>query len=168
MYTMNVPKFLLSEAIMTATYLINRTPSRVLGMKTPYEMLFGKNNFVVPPNVFGCTCFVRDHRPSVGKLDPRAIKCIFVGYSLGQKGYKCWRPSKHRIFVSMDVTFRESVPFYGERTDLSDLFATLDFNGMDKAGDEGGNENIGTKDNEQSKGVIIGSIPCPLPTSNPP
>jgi hypothetical protein len=70
MYTMNVPKFLWSEAIMTATYLINCTPSRVLGMKTPYEMLFGKNNFVVPPKVFGCTCFVRDHRPSVGKLDP--------------------------------------------------------------------------------------------------
>jgi hypothetical protein len=168
MYTMNVPKFLWSEAIMTAIYLINRTPSRVLGMKTPYEMLFGKNNFVVPPKVFGCTCFVRDHRPSVGKLDPRAIKCIFVGYSLGQKVYKCWSPSEHRMFVSMDVTFRESIPFYGERTDLSDLFATLDSNGMDKAGDEGGNENIGTKDNEQSKGVIIGSIPCHLPTSNPP
>lgn len=45
MYTMNVPKFLWSEAVMTATHLINRMPSRVLGMKTPYEMLFGKNEF---------------------------------------------------------------------------------------------------------------------------
>jgi hypothetical protein len=31
--------------------------------------------------VFGCVCFVRDHRPSVSKLDPRALKCVFVGYS---------------------------------------------------------------------------------------
>jgi hypothetical protein len=30
------------------------------------------------------------------------------------------------MFVSMDVTFRESEPFYGEQTDLSLLFAELD------------------------------------------
>ena len=30
------------------------------------------------------------------------------------------------MFVSMDVTFRESEPFYGEPTDLSLLFAELD------------------------------------------
>ena len=33
MYTMNVPKFLWSEAVMTAVYLINRTPSRLLGVE---------------------------------------------------------------------------------------------------------------------------------------
>jgi hypothetical protein len=78
---MNVPKFLWSEAVMTATYLISRMPSRILGMKTPYEMIYGKNEFIVPPKVFGCTCFVRDHRPSVGKLeklDPCAMKCIWT------------------------------------------------------------------------------------------
>jgi len=90
--------------------------------KRVIQFLRGLNpEFVVPPKVFGCTCFVRDHRPSVGKLDPRAIKCIFVGYSLGQKGYKCWSPSERCLFVSMDVTFRESVPFYGEKTDLNFL-----------------------------------------------
>jgi transposase InsO family protein len=126
MYTMNVPKFLWSEAVMTATYLINRTPSRILGMKSPCELLFGKNKFVVPPKLFGSTCFVRDHRPLIGKLDPRAVKCVFVGYSSSQQGYKCWCPSAKRMFVSMDVTFRESELFYGEQTDLSLLFAELD------------------------------------------
>ena len=119
MFTMNVPKFLWSEAVMTVIYLINRTPSRLLGWKSPYEMLRGMNEFVVPPKVFGCTCFVRDRLPLVGKLDPQAIKCIFVGYSSSQKGYKCWCPTEKRLFVSMDVTFRESEPFYGEnRLDL--------------------------------------------------
>jgi IS30 family transposase len=80
MLTMNVPKFLWSEAVMTVTYLINRMSSRILRMKTPCEILLGSNNFVVPPRVFGCTCFVRDHRTTVGKLDTRAVKCIFVGY----------------------------------------------------------------------------------------
>jgi hypothetical protein len=104
MYTMNVPKFLWSEAVMTATYLINRTPSRILGMKSPSELLFRENKFVVPPKLFGSTCFVRDHRPSVGKLDPRAVKCVFMGYSSSQQGYKCWNPSAKCMFVSMDVT----------------------------------------------------------------
>jgi hypothetical protein len=79
----------------------------------------GENKFVAPPKVLRCTWFVRDHRPLVGKLDPHAIKCIFVGYSLGQKGYKCWSPSEGCLFVSMDVTLRESVPFNGEKTDLN-------------------------------------------------
>jgi hypothetical protein len=30
------------------------------------------------------------------------------------------------MFVSMDVTFRESEPFYGEPTDLSMFFTKLD------------------------------------------
>jgi hypothetical protein len=65
---------------MTATYLINRIPSRILGMKYPCELIFGENKFVVPPKLFGSICFVWDHRPSIGKLDPRALKCVFVGY----------------------------------------------------------------------------------------
>ena len=81
MFTMNVPKFLWGEAIKTATYLINRMPLRVLAHKTPVECLLNSNEFVVPPKVFGCVCFVHDYRNSVGKLDPRALKCVFIGYS---------------------------------------------------------------------------------------
>ena len=137
MFTMNVPKFLWSEAVMMATFLINRTPSRVTGMKSPCELVFTENKFPVPPKVFGCTCFVRDHRPSVNKLDPRAVKCIFIGYSSGQRGYKCWSPSERRTFVSMDVTFHESKPFYGEKTDLSGLFGSLDHTQSSMTGQEG-------------------------------
>ena len=78
--------------------------------------------------------------PSVGKLDPQAVKCIFIGYSTGQKGYKCWSPSERRTFISMDVTFRESIPYYGEKTDLSMLFADIDMTEVceefEKYGDE--------------------------------
>lgn len=118
MFTMNVPKFLWVEAIKTATYLINRMPLRVLGHKTPAECLLKSNDFVVSPKVFGCVCFVHDYRNSVGKLDPRAVKCVFVGYSSSQKGYRCWCPSEHRFFVSMDVTFREHEPYYGPSSEI--------------------------------------------------
>ena len=49
MFTMNVPKFLWSEAVMMATFLINRTPSRVICMKSPCELVFTEDKFLVPP-----------------------------------------------------------------------------------------------------------------------
>jgi hypothetical protein len=67
--------------MLIATYLINCIPSRILGMKSPAELLLGQREFKLPPRVFGCVCFVRDHRPSVEKLDLQAMKCIFVRYS---------------------------------------------------------------------------------------
>ena len=146
---------------MTAVYLINCMPSRLLGWKTPFEMLQGKNEFIVPPKVFGCTCFVRDHRPSVGKLDPRAVKCIFVGYSSSRKGYTCWCPTERRLFVSMDVTFRESEPYYGEKTDLSSL---SELNGQSSEDGQEGEDDIDVpqdKEENQSRGseTITGLIP---------
>jgi hypothetical protein len=149
MLTMNVPKLLWSEAVMTAVYLINQAPSTLIGWKTPYEMLRGVNEFIVPPKVFGCTSFVRDHRPSVGKLDLQAIKCIFVGYSSSQKGYKCWYPTERHLFVSMDVTFRECEPFYGEKTDLSSLFSGLDSPTMVDVSQEGENGDLHNASHEQ-------------------
>jgi hypothetical protein len=81
MMSMNVPKHLWGQAVLTATYLINRMPSRVLDWKSPIKMLKGKYEDVLPLKTFGCVCFVRDNRPNVRKLDPKAVKCVFVGYS---------------------------------------------------------------------------------------
>ena len=79
MFSMNVPKFLWGEAVKTATYLINRMALRVLDNKSPAELLLNSNDFIVAPKVFGCVCFVHDYRNDVRKLDPRAVKCVFVG-----------------------------------------------------------------------------------------
>ena len=51
------------------------------------------------------------HMPQVSKLDPKSLKCIFVGYSRVQKGYRCYCPTLRRYFVSTDVTFFETTPF---------------------------------------------------------
>src|SRR6266540_1631631 len=160
MFTMNVPKFLWSEAVMTAAYLINRMPSRVLGYKAPIECLIGKTTYVVPPKVFGCSCFVKDYRPSVGKLDPRALKCIFVGYFGKHKGYKCWCPSERRMFVSMDVVFREQESFYGEPTDLADVFPDVSTNDVQDADYETGGDKGEENNDTVTREMIIGVIPA--------
>ena len=63
-------------------------------------------------------CFVRDHRPSVGKLDPRAVRCIFIDYASSQKGYQCWDLIGRKLYASMDVTFREHEPYYTEQVEV--------------------------------------------------
>jgi hypothetical protein len=65
--------------------------SWVLDFKTTLEVLsphFSKSKGV-SLKVFGCVCFVHVHGPTRGKLDPRALKCVFVGYYSTQKVYKC-------------------------------------------------------------------------------
>jgi hypothetical protein len=46
------------------------------------------------------------------KLDPKAEKCIFIGYSSEQKGYRCFNPSTRKLQVSKDVVFDEMASWY--------------------------------------------------------
>ncbi|KAJ9697063.1 hypothetical protein PVL29_009014 [Vitis rotundifolia] len=113
----NVPKSYWGEAVLIATYMINRIPSQVLDNKSPVEILksfyphFRTSNGLTP-RVFGCTAFVHVHSQHKDKLDPRAIKCVFLGYSSTQKGYKCYNPSAIKFYISADVTFTENKPFF--------------------------------------------------------
>ncbi|RVW51913.1 Retrovirus-related Pol polyprotein from transposon TNT 1-94 [Vitis vinifera] len=113
----NVPKSYWGEAVLTATYMINRIPSRVLDNKSPVEILksfyphFRTSNGITP-RVFGCTAFVHVHSQHRDKLDPRVIKCVFLGYSSTKKGYKCYNPSARKFYISADVTFTENKPFF--------------------------------------------------------
>ena len=86
--------------------------SSVVDWVTPFQTLFPhKSLFLIEPRVFGCTCFVRDVRPHVSKLDPKSLKRIFLGYSQVQKGYKCYCPNLRRYTVYVDVTFLENTSF---------------------------------------------------------
>ena len=107
--------------------MINRMPSSILNWATPYHQLFPNNLlFLIDPKVYGCTCFVRDVHHQVSKLDPKSLKCIFVGYSRVQKRYRCYCSTLRHYFVSIDVTVFETtsfslsshVPSRGEDDDL--------------------------------------------------
>lgn len=116
LFSTKVPKYLWGEAVLTAAHLINRMPSRVLNLKTPLKTFLKFFPIAsvaanLPLKIFGSTAFVHEHK-QIGKLEPRAIKCIFVGYSPTQKGYKCFDLNSKRLLVTMDVTFFENKPFF--------------------------------------------------------
>lgn len=79
MFTMNILKYLYSEAILKLAYLINQMLSRVLDQITLYKILNSDNKYIVSPKVFGCVCFIRDPISTIGKLDPWVVKCVFMG-----------------------------------------------------------------------------------------
>jgi hypothetical protein len=117
MLATNVPQHFWGEAVLSATHLINRTPSRILNFKTPLstlQNLFPTSKIFssIPLKIFGCSTFVHNLNPHRSKLDPKSIKCIFLGYSPHQKGYRCYSPHTKKFYHTMDVTFFENQPYY--------------------------------------------------------
>ena len=79
-------------------------PSSVLHAQIPHSLLFPDQPlYFLPPHVFVCTCFVHILTPRQDKLSAKVTKCIFLGYSRLQKGYRCYSPQTHRYFLSAEV-----------------------------------------------------------------
>ncbi|KAL0792642.1 hypothetical protein Bca101_064019 [Brassica carinata] len=116
MFHTNVPKRFWGDAVVSACYLINRIPTKVLKDVSPFQVL----NKTKPPidhlRVFGCVCYVLIPGGQRNKLDPKSIKAMFIGYSHTQKGYKCYVPDSRRLMVSRDMKFVESKGYYDEKS----------------------------------------------------
>jgi hypothetical protein len=57
--------------------------------------------------VFGYDAFVNFPKEKRNKLDNKTVKCIFIGYKEGIKGYKIWDPASRRTMYNRYVVFRE-------------------------------------------------------------
>ena len=106
-YHAKVPLKFWAEAVNTAVYLRNRSPTNALKDKTPFECWFGEKPDLSNLRVFGCICFVHTQDNLRKKLDQKSIKAIFVGYPLGTKGYKLYELSFKRFIRSRNVLFYE-------------------------------------------------------------
>ncbi|KAK1429347.1 hypothetical protein QVD17_11555 [Tagetes erecta] len=125
MFQGNIPLYMWTECILTATYLINRLPSSILAGKSPYELLFKTKPLLFYLRSFGCLCFCTNLNPE-SKFDSRSIKCVFIGYSIEKKGYKMWDLEKKTSFFSRDVKFYEDVfPF--KIQNKNEVFKDFDF-----------------------------------------
>ncbi|RVW49190.1 Retrovirus-related Pol polyprotein from transposon TNT 1-94 [Vitis vinifera] len=123
------------EAITSAAYLINRVPSSSINFQTPLQAL---TNVVVaptipnlPPRVFGCVAFVHLHKHQRTKLTSHALQCVFVGYALHKKGYRCYHPPTRQMYITMDVVFHEDSMYFSSESELQGEYhkeiQTLDY-----------------------------------------
>jgi histone deacetylase 1/2 len=97
------------EAFLAATYLINRTPSKILQYSTPLAILFNEQPDYSFLRLFGCACWPNLRPYNSRKLAFRSKRCAFLGYSNMHKGYKCLDISSGRVYISRDVIFDEAI-----------------------------------------------------------
>ena len=106
-----LPNAFWAEASSVAVYIKNRVLHSALGM-SPYEALHGKKPDISHLRVFGCAAYA--HVPiekGRQKLDDRAKRCIFIGYTESTSIWKLYDPATKRGLTSRDVKFDESIVY---------------------------------------------------------
>nr|GEY98695.1 retrovirus-related Pol polyprotein from transposon TNT 1-94 [Tanacetum cinerariifolium] len=80
--------------------------NRTLMDKTPMKMWSGHPCNYEMLKIFGCVAYSHVKQ---GKLKPRAIKCVLLGYPEGVKGYRLYRldDESPKIVTIMNVVFNE-------------------------------------------------------------
>ena len=99
----SLPLKLWGEAINTCVYVLNRSSTKSLQGKMPYEMWSGKKPKLIHLRIFGSIVHVKTPG-ALGKLEDRSKEMMFVGYERGTKGYRCFNPTTHKVHLSRDVT----------------------------------------------------------------
>ena len=104
-----MPQRFWAEALNTAVYLRNRSPTTAVKGKTPFESLTGKKPSVGHLRIFGCAAYRHVMDDERKKLDPKTEKCVFLGYSENRKGYRLFDTRRQKAIHSHDVVFDETV-----------------------------------------------------------
>lgn len=95
------------ECVLIAAYLINRTPILLNG-KPPFEMLHERPPPLRHLRVFGSMCFAHNQSYKGDMFESRSIRCVFLGYPNGKKGWCIYNLETKKIFFSRDVVFFET------------------------------------------------------------
>ncbi|KAL3677965.1 hypothetical protein R1sor_020921 [Riccia sorocarpa] len=104
-----VPGFLWGETIATANFLVNVSPTVSNNGLTPEERFTGHKPDLSRLRTFGCRAYVHPLGAKLDKLQPRAVRCILVGYDSQSKAYRCYSPDTKKILISNNVVFDETI-----------------------------------------------------------
>ncbi|CAI7801013.1 unnamed protein product [Closterium sp. NIES-53] len=97
------PHFLWPFAVRYAAHQLNLWPRVSLPETSPTQRWTGEVGDVSVFWVWGSRALVHDM--SAGKLSPRAIPCVFLGFVPDALGWQFYHPTSRHVFPSQDVTF---------------------------------------------------------------
>ena len=97
-----------AEAVASAAYVRNRSTTSSLANITPFEVWWNKKPSVKHLRIFGCKAYSHIPKKFPQKLDNRAVKCIFLGYSTCSKAYRLWSLDKRSLAIRRNVIFDKS------------------------------------------------------------
>lgn len=94
------------NAVLTAVYLINLTPTKALNhSQTPFELWNNRKPQIKYLKVFGSTVYVHN-KTGKTKFDDKSWKGILVGYE--PNGYKVWNAECEKYVTVRDVVVDET------------------------------------------------------------
>jgi len=107
MHDKDIPIAFWAEAVSTAVYLKNRSPTKSLLGKVPEELWMKQKISIAHLRVFGCTAYAHIPKEKRTKLEKKATKCMFLGYCEDSKAYRLLNLETRQIMKSRDVIFDE-------------------------------------------------------------
>src|SRR3954465_10178947 len=104
MFLIDLPLSFWGYALETAAFTLNRAPSKSVET-TLYELWFGAKPKLSFLKVWGCEAYVKKLMPD--KLEPKAEKCVFIGYPKETIGYTFYHRTEGKVFVAKNGSFLE-------------------------------------------------------------
>ncbi|XP_071739055.1 uncharacterized protein [Rutidosis leptorrhynchoides] len=109
MFQGEIPLIMWPECVLTATYLINRTPSKILAGKTPFELVHGFEPNLSHLKSFGCLVFSKVLN-DFDKFHSKSEKAVFIGYSNSKKDAKVNKNPNDEGRAMSDVDCQVATP----------------------------------------------------------
>ncbi|GJR23468.1 putative ribonuclease H-like domain-containing protein [Tanacetum coccineum] len=155
-----LPNTFWAEAVSTACYVLNRVFVTKPHNKTPYELITGKLPIISYIRPFGCHMTILNTIDHLGKFEEKANEGFLVGYSLSSKAFRVYNLETKRVEENLHIRFLENKPNVAGKgpTWLFDLdYLTDSMKYQPVTTENTANKPAGTKEDNQSVGVKIGS-----------
>ena len=107
------------ESVLHAVYLTNRSPTKAVLNKTPYEAWTGDKPNLSDLKTFGCNASVLYEQTHVTKLQPRSRVCKYLGHRIEGEGHKFLDPKTGGIIVSRNAQFHKLNTLELQQTDIT-------------------------------------------------
>ena len=104
-----LPERFWADAVATAFYILDWSPTKALTGKTPFEALFGRRPNLSHLRHFGCNAYLHVPDAQRTKLKPKARLCMFLGYVPNTtKPWRLWDRCHQRIVIGSNTKFDEN------------------------------------------------------------
>ena len=106
-----LPINLWPHLVLSAIWLVNRTPSAQLNWMTPWEIFTGIRPYLGHLRTLGCRAYVKYHDGAIPKLQKMNSRA-WIGYLIGYQGHNIfliWNPVSHKVVRARDVRFKEDM-----------------------------------------------------------
>lgn len=111
LHTAKMPITFWGQTVLCAVYLLNRSPTKGLHLKTPYEALYGQRPYRGHVRTWACRAYALIPKDSKKrkKWDSHSTECLLMGYYDSENVFKLYDISGNAIIKSRDVIFFEDI-----------------------------------------------------------